>query len=252
MRSNKNKQTNKHEYAHRPYIFVFTVFKNEGSQANIYWVVGRPTLPGAYPGGHMFFQLDQDPEVTWTVFDPIPTLAFWASFSTPASPGGGPASQACPAGLVLRAQAAPKRVRAGRTVRFGATMTFKPTNKSVSAFGNAGLTVTLPGGVHFVRSRESPKAGGGGVASGSTVVFPDAPLKAGKRRKYLVYAKVLPGTPPGSVLSFGVGLSNCPISVPNAAVSPSWSRRGREREGVWALAACVIISFGPPFSPPSR
>ena len=97
-------------------------------------------------------------------------------------------------------------------------MTFKPSNKSVTAFGNAGLTVALPAGVQYVKSRVRPSTAGAAVVSGSTVVFPDQPLKAGKTRKYWVFAKILAGTPAGVVLPFGARLTTCAISAPNATV----------------------------------
>lgn len=204
---------------------MFVVAGAENANA-VFYIAGTPAVPNAYTGGGAYLTLDPSPGAAWMSL-PIPNsvAAFWASFSVGgAGPGPnpipGPTTDACPSsGMTLRAHAAPKKARAGRTtVRLRATMTFKPSNKSVTAFGNAGLTVALPAGVQYVKSRVSPSNAGVSVVSGSTVIFPDQPLKAGKTRRYWVSAKVLAGTPAGVVLPFGVRMTNCAISAPNATV----------------------------------
>ena len=127
-----------------------------GANSNaVFYIGGTSAVANAYTGGGAYYTLDPSPGAAWT-FLPIPggaIAALWASFSIAGAgpghnPNPGPATEACPSGMTLRVQASPKKARAGRTtVRLGATMTFKPTNKSVTAFGNAGLTVALPAGV---------------------------------------------------------------------------------------------------------
>lgn len=95
------------------------------------------------------------------------------------------------------------------------------TALAASAFDPAGLVVTLPAGASYVKASVIPRPTVPGVKPvdktlaaavydpvENTLTWPDVPLVAGKKRKYTVWAKVLPSAT--SPLTFEAECPNCP------------------------------------------
>ena len=116
----------------------------------------------------------------------------------------------------------------GPMVKYTVTLSNKPAGKIGDAFDRAGLVVTLPAGVTYVKSRVFPtpytaslskrnKTLGTATFVAGTYVFPDAPLTAGKTRKYMTYVKVQPGA--ASPLVFRAICPNCPALATRSNVT---------------------------------
>ena len=113
-------------------------------------------------------------------------------------------------------------------VKYFVTLANNNKNKA-SSFGPAGLVVTLPANTAFVKGRVSPvptipstkrnKTLATPVydAAANTVTWPDVPLGARRKRKYAVYARVLPAA--ASPLVFQAACPNCPALAAQASVT---------------------------------
>ncbi len=138
-------------------------------------------------------------------------------------------------GITLTAKASPSTVRRstatahnGPLIKYFVMLANGNTNKA-STFGPAGLVVALPANTAFVKGRVSPVPTIPGTkrnktlatpvydAAANTVTWPDVSLGARRKRKYAVYARVLPAA--ASPLVFQAACPNCPALAAQASVT---------------------------------
>lgn len=114
-------------------------------------------------------------------------------------------------------------------------------NKTAAAapFALTGLIVQLPVNATYVKARVSPRVKAPGstskmettlatptyYATTHTVIFPDAPLAAGHKRKYTVWARVLPMV--ASPLNFLAASLKCPQLVRRSSATVHSSVGGK-------------------------
>lgn len=113
----------------------------------------------------------------------------------------------------------------GPTVKYSVMLANANTDKT-SSFSPAGLVVTLPPGVTYVKATATAgdKTSSNKTlpkpvydAQAKTLTWPDAPLAARRKRKYTVVAKVLPTA--ASPLVFQAACPHCPQLATQSSVT---------------------------------